>query len=95
MIVNRLEMEGLRGLTNSIEVEKIITPDDLESNYLTNRGSIYGLSSNNRFSVFLRPRNKSSKVDGLYLVGGSTHPGGGIPLVTLSALNAHGLFNRK
>ena len=35
-------------------------------------------------AAFRRPANRGS-VDGLYLVGGSSHPGGGLPLVTSSA----------
>ena len=47
-------------------------------------GSIYGLSSNARMAPFTRPGNRSKKIQGLYYVGGSTHPGGGVPLVMLS-----------
>ena len=49
------------------------------------RGSIYGLSSNSRRTAFLRPPNRAPGLDNLYFVGGSVHPGGGIPLVLLSA----------
>jgi phytoene desaturase len=64
--------------------EKIFTPESFAQIYGANRGSIYGLSSNSRFSAFLRPPNRNRKIKGLYFVGGSTHPGGGIPLVLLS-----------
>jgi phytoene desaturase len=47
-------------------------------------GSIYGTSSNGVRSAFLRPANRSP-VDGLFLVGGSAHPGGGLPLVGMGA----------
>jgi phytoene desaturase len=93
-IIVRLQREGLIDLENSIEFKHIIDPQDFLELYGSHHGSIYGLSSNNRFSAFLRPRNKSTDIEGLYLVGGSTHPGGGIPLVTLSAFHAHELFNR-
>ena len=43
-------------------------------------GSIYGTSSNGARAAFLRPAN-ASPVPGLFLVGGSSHPGGGLPLV--------------
>ncbi len=85
LIVRRMEEAGLKGLHNSIEVERIMTPLDLSRLYNAERGAIYGLSSNNRFSAFLRPPNRARGVRGLYFVGGSTHPGGGVPLVTLSA----------
>lgn len=60
------------------------TPADLEYDTRSVGGSIYGSSSNGARSAFLRPAN-ASNVEGLYLVGGSAHPGGGIPLVGLSA----------
>jgi len=60
------------------------TPADLERETLSPGGSIYGTSSDGALAAFLRPANRSP-IDGLYLVGGSSHPGGGLPLVTLSA----------
>jgi phytoene desaturase len=60
------------------------TPADLETSTWTPGGSIYGSSSNSRRSAFLRPANQSP-LKGLYLVGGSAHPGGGLPLVGMSA----------
>ncbi|PVZ08258.1 phytoene desaturase family protein [Actinomycetospora cinnamomea] len=66
------------------------TPADLERETLSPGGSIYGTSSDGALAAFLRPANRSP-VDGLYLVGGSAHPGGGLPLVTLSAEITAGL----
>jgi phytoene desaturase len=60
------------------------TPADLEARTRAVGGSIYGTSSNGAKAAFLRPANRSPFA-GLYLVGGSSHPGGGLPLVTLSA----------
>ncbi|MFI7589441.1 phytoene desaturase family protein [Spongisporangium articulatum] len=63
---------------------EIRTPADLEAATLSRGGSIYGTSSNGPRAAFLRPANRGP-VDGLFLVGGSAHPGGGLPLVALSA----------
>ncbi|HEY9472743.1 MAG TPA: phytoene desaturase family protein [Mycobacteriales bacterium] len=63
---------------------EILTPADLERRTWAPGGAIYGTSSNGIRSAFLRPANRSP-VDGLFLVGGSSHPGGGLPMVTLSA----------
>jgi phytoene desaturase len=71
-------------INNKINYEKIITPEDLYQKFGSNRGSIYGISSNSRFAAFSRPANRSRAISGLYFAGGSTHPGGGIPLVLLS-----------
>lgn len=60
------------------------TPADLAAATRSPGGAIYGTSSNGRRAAFLRPAN-ASPVPGLYLVGGSAHPGGGLPLVAMSA----------
>lgn len=94
-LINRLEEKGLKGIQESIEYQEIITPQDFYKKYLSNRGSIYGTSSNNRLAAFMRPRNKERSFSNLYLIGGSTHPGGGIPLVIQSAFNAVELLSRE
>lgn len=66
----------------TLRVER--TPADLERETATPGGAIYGTSSNGPVAAFLRPPNATG-VDGLHLVGGSSHPGGGLPLVLLSA----------
>lgn len=84
LIIEKLEKFGLDGLKESVIFEQIITPEDFERKYHANRGSIYGVSSNGIFSAFLRPSNKAKDIENLYFVGGTTHPGGGMPLVLLS-----------
>ena len=80
-----LEAQGLSNLRERIVYEQMITPLDLQEKYHAWQGSIYGLSSNSRQTAFRRPPNRAPGVRGLYFVGGSVHPGGGIPLVMLSA----------
>jgi phytoene dehydrogenase-like protein len=48
-------------------------------------GSLYGTSSNSKMAAFMRHPNFSNQTKGLYFVGGSVHPGGGIPLCLNSA----------
>src|SRR3546814_19684511 len=60
-----------------------ITPADIESRFRTPGGAIYGTSSNGRMAAFLRPGNRGP-LDRLYLFGGSSHPGGGLPLAAMS-----------
>jgi phytoene dehydrogenase-like protein len=81
-----LRLLAARGLdvTDRVVHRSIITPADLERRTRAVGGAIYGTSSNGPRSAFLRPSNRSP-VPGLFLVGGSSHPGGGLPLVTLSA----------
>ncbi|SDX79094.1 phytoene desaturase [Modestobacter sp. DSM 44400] len=67
------------------------TPADLARETGSVGGSIYGTSSNGARAAFLRPGNAAA-LPGLFLVGGSAHPGGGLPLVTLSAQIVAGLI---
>ena len=67
-----------------IEFEKIMSPVDIQDRTGSYLGSIYGISSNDKFAAFMRQSNKSKTVKNLYFCGGSAHPGGGIPLVILS-----------
>lgn len=66
------------------------SPADLERATRAVGGAIYGTSSDGARAAFVRPANRSP-VPGLFLVGGSAHPGGGLPLVTLSARIVAGL----
>lgn len=71
-------------LTGKIRVQKMLTPVDLERLTGARRGALYGTSSNDRFNALRRPHNRARDVRGLYFAGGTTHPGGGVPMVTLS-----------
>lgn len=87
-----LDVMARRGVDvrDRVRVRAVRTPADLERATGSVGGSIYGTSSNGARAAFLRPAN-ASPVPGLFLVGGSSHPGGGLPLVTLSAEIVAGL----
>ncbi|MGU3432267.1 phytoene desaturase family protein [Actinomycetes bacterium M1A6_2h] len=82
-IVEQMAERGV-DVRGRIRHRQIISPADLERRTMTPGGSIYGTSSNTATAAFLRPSNRSP-VPGLFLVGGSSHPGGGLPLVIMSA----------
>ena len=84
-IIQQLEACGLRGLHERIVFQETITPQDFQEKYNAWQGSLYGLSSNSRSTAFQRPPNRAPGLPNLFFVGGSVHPGGGIPLVLLSA----------
>ena len=81
-----LDTMALRGLDvrPHLRWREVRTPADLARSTSSGGGAIYGSSSNGPRSAFLRPGNRSP-VPGLFLVGGSAHPGGGLPLVMMSA----------
>lgn len=90
-----LDLMAARGLDvrDRLLWREIRTPADLEHRTGSPGGSIYGPSSNGMRAAFLRPANRSP-VHGVFLVGGSAHPGGGLPLVGLSAAIVADLVGR-
>jgi phytoene desaturase len=82
-IISSLEERGI-SIRDRLEVMEFRTPADLERTVAAPGGAIYGTSSNGARSAFMRAKNRSP-LKGLYCVGGSAHPGGGLPLVGLSA----------
>lgn len=83
VIFQKLHRLGI-DISAYIETERVFNPETFYQLYSSNRGSIYGISSNSRSTAFRRPANRSRDIEGLYYAGGTTHPGGGIPLVLLS-----------
>ncbi|WP_277468177.1 MULTISPECIES: phytoene desaturase family protein [unclassified Paenibacillus] len=82
-ITDMLKGSGIAGLEQA-EVLQRYTPQNLAADTLAHRGAIYGISSNSVRQTFFRPANRSREVQGLWYVGGTTHPGGGTPVVSLS-----------
>lgn len=82
-ILNRLAERGT-DIRERILWHEVHTPADLEASVRAPGGSIYGQSSNGARAAFARPANQSP-IAGLFLVGGSAHPGGGLPLVGMGA----------
>lgn len=78
------DLEENASVADFIDVENRLTPADIESRTSSWRGALYGTSSNSATAAFLRHRNRSKDLNGLYFCGGSVHPGGGIPLCLLS-----------
>lgn len=87
LVLDRLAGFGLN-INGCIAVERLITPKDLEIRSGARRGALYGLSSNNLFAAFRRPTPRDPHFQNLYYCGGTTHPGGGVPLVMISGRNA-------
>ena len=83
-VIARHASETGPALRDSLLVKKILTPADIARLTGARRGALYGASSNSRWAAFRRPHNRCAEVKGLYFAGGTTHPGGGVPMVTLS-----------
>jgi len=94
IIIDKLSLSLKTDIRSRIVFERILTPPDIEQQSGSLHGSLYGISSNSRFAAFLRQPIKSRDYRNLYFCGGSTHPGGGLPLVMLSGkIAAHRILN--
>ena len=94
-VLNKINVTLSTDIESLIETEKIVTPHDISLDTQSYRGSLYGSSSNSKLSAFLRHPNFTNKIQNLYFVGGSVHPGGGIPLCLLSAKIVDDLISLK
>lgn len=72
-------------IAKRIRFERVITPADWESKMDIYRGATFNLAHTYRQMLHLRPRNRFEEFDRLYLVGGGTHPGSGLPVIFESA----------
>lgn len=83
-VLIKLENMGLYGLRESIVTRDMWTPHDIERNYSSDRGAIYGTVSNKKMNKGFKHAKQSERYENLYFVGGTVNPGGGMPMVTLS-----------
>ena len=84
-VVNKLSLALGVDMAGLIATEETLDPVSIEQKTMSYMGSLYGTSSNSKMAAFLRHPNFSKGTKGLYFVGGSVHPGGGIPLCLRSA----------
>ncbi|GDX96777.1 phytoene desaturase [Planctomycetia bacterium] len=84
-IVRKLvETAGMKDLERHIVFERALTPQDINDRYHVLDGAIYGLASHGKYLGAFKPANRSPDVEGLYMAGGSAHPGPGMPMVMMS-----------
>jgi phytoene desaturase len=84
LILERLGAAGLKP-PGAVVTRARRTPADLERQSRAPGGAIYGSAPHGRLAGTRRPAQRVAAVEGLWRVGGSVHPGGGLPLVVLGA----------
>jgi phytoene desaturase len=85
-VIQRLTQLGLEDIEEHIKFEISYTPESWESACNISKGSVFGSLAHNIFQMgYFRPHNQHGRYKNLFFVGGSTHPGNGIPNVLLSA----------
>jgi diapolycopene oxygenase len=84
-IIDKLKSTaGMKDLEKHIVFERALTPQDIHDRYHVLDGAIYGLASHGKYLGAFKPANRSPDIEGLYLAGGSAHPGPGMPMVLMS-----------
>ncbi len=81
LTLDKLSAIGLSDIRDRICFEHRITPDDWHNDYSIYKGATFNLAHNLGQMLHKRPRNRFEELDGVYLVGGGTHPGSGLPVI--------------
>lgn len=85
LALRQLAKAGLHGIEDRIVSERVLTPDDWDTQFELHMGSTFSLAHSLDQMLHLRPRNRFEDLDSVYLVGGGTHPGSGLPVIFESA----------
>jgi phytoene desaturase len=85
LALRRIAAAGFDLPPDRIRYERVLTPADWESRYAIYKGATFNLAHTLDQMLHLRPRNRFEEFDGMYLVGGGTHPGSGLPVIFESA----------
>lgn len=85
-VIDRFKHFGMENFKEHIKFEVCYNPLTWENSYRVEKGGVFGSLSHSMLQMgYFRPGNRHKKYKNLYFVGGSTHPGNGVPLVLLSA----------
>jgi phytoene desaturase len=91
-VEERTQMSDIR---DHIEVEKTIAPKHWENDYNVYIGATFNLAHNLSQMLYFRPHNRFGELKNLYLVGGGTHPGSGLPTIYISGIVTAGLISKN
>lgn len=79
--LDRIQALGIPNIRERIRYEKIVTPQGWQDEYAVGYGATFNLSHEIGQMLHWRPGNRFQNTEGLYLVGGGTHPGSGLPVI--------------
>ena len=85
LLFKQMAKAGYGDIQGRVRFEKIITPADWDQRYEIHKGATFNLAHGLDQMLNLRPNNRFEDLDGVYLVGGGTHPGSGLPVIFESA----------
>jgi phytoene desaturase len=81
LAIGRLASLGVPDLERRIRYERIVSPQGWQDDFAVGFGATFNLSHDLLQMLSFRPRNRFNDTEGLYLVGGGTHPGSGLPVI--------------
>ena len=81
LLLRRLEKLGLTDLPSRIRYERVLTPADWQQQMAIYRGATFNLAHTIGQMLHRRPQNRFEDLEGVYLTGGGTHPGSGLPVI--------------
>jgi phytoene desaturase len=84
LILSQLSKLGVEDVESRIVAELVYTPADWEASGIY-RGATFNLAHTLKQMLHRRPRNRFEDLESVYLVGGGTHPGSGLPTIYSSA----------
>jgi phytoene desaturase len=85
LALQQMEKIGITGIENRIVTEKVMTPSGWASEFDLYKGATFSMAHSLDQMLHLRPHNRFEDIGGMYLVGGGTHPGSGLPVIFESA----------
>ncbi len=82
LVLNKIMSKtNMKDIKEHIVYEKIITPKNFKDDKNVYRGAVFNLAHNIKQMLYLRPHNKFEDIENIFLVGGGTHPGSGLPTI--------------
>jgi phytoene desaturase len=94
LILDRLHLLGIENVRDRIISLTAVTPDDWAQDQQIHLGATFNLAHNFGQMLYWRPHNRFEDLEGVYLVGGGTHPGSGLPVIFESARISSDLISR-
>jgi len=79
LVLERLKILGMPDLESRIRYERVVTPNQWQSEFAVFEGATFNLAHTLGQMLYFRPRNRFGR--NVYLVGGGTHPGSGLPVI--------------
>lgn len=85
LALRQLEKIGIHDVESRIRTEMMLTPASWQTEFGLHRGATFSMAHSLDQMLHFRPHNRFEDLESVYLVGGGTHPGSGLPVIFESA----------